>query len=84
MVYLCVKVQPTFTRFFDCLILKEKPLPTNIQAKVSVFVCQMLSNTFQPINLFRYVAKLKTLYIQAGINDDIAIIIDTDGEWEFV
>ena len=59
-------------------------MPTNIQAKVSVFVCQMLSNTFQSINVFRYDRKLKTLYIQAGIDDNIAIIIDSNGEWEFV
>ena len=59
-------------------------MPTNIQATVSVFVCQMLSNTFQPINVFRYDRKLKTLYIQAGIDDNLAIIIDSNGEWEFV
>ena len=59
-------------------------MPTNIQAKVSVFVCQMLSNAFQPINVFRYDQKLKTLYIQAGIDDNLAIIIDSNGEWEFV
>ena len=59
-------------------------MPTNIQATVSVFVCQMLSNAFQPINVFRYDRKLKTLYIQAGIDDNLAIIIDDHGEWEFV
>lgn len=59
-------------------------MPTDIQPKVSVFVCQMLSNAFQPINVFRYDRKLKTLYIQAGINDKLAIIINSDGEWEFV
>jgi hypothetical protein len=30
----------------------------------------MLSNAFQPINVFHYDRKLKTLYIQAGINDN--------------
>lgn len=59
-------------------------MPTNIQAKISVFVCQMLSNTFQPINVFRYDYKLETLYIQAGVDDNLDIIIDKDGEWEFV
>lgn len=57
-------------------------MPTEIQAKVSVFVCQMLSNMFQPINVFRYDRKLKTLYVQA--NDNLAIVIDQNGEWEFV
>lgn len=55
-------------------------MPTNIQAKISVFVCQMLSNTFQPISVFRYDRKLETLYIQAGVDDNLAIIIDKDGE----
>jgi hypothetical protein len=35
-----------------------------------ILVCQMLSNAFQPINVFHYDRKLKTLYIQAGINDN--------------
>ena len=65
-------------------LLEKKSLPTNIQAKISVFVCQMLSNTFQPINVFRYDYKLETLYIQAGVDDNLAIIIDKDREWEFV
>lgn len=59
-------------------------MPTEIQAKVSVFVCQMLSNMFQPINVFRYDRKLKTLYVQAGVDDKLAIVIDQNGEWEFV
>ena len=59
-------------------------MPTEIQAKVSVFVCQMLSNMFQPINVFRYDRKLKTLYVQAGVDDNLAIVIDQNGEWEFV
>ncbi len=59
-------------------------MPTEIQAKICVFVCQMLSNTFQPINIFRYDEKLKTLYIQAGTNDGLAIVIDQNGAWEFV
>lgn len=59
-------------------------LPTETQALVSVFVCQMLSNAFQPINVFRYDRLLKTLYIQAGIDDALAIVIDENGQWEFV
>jgi len=44
----------------------------------------MLSNAFQPINIFRYDHKLKTLYIQAGVNDEFAVVIDQNGQWEFV
>ncbi|WP_442936010.1 DUF6888 family protein [Nostoc sp.] len=39
---------------------------------------------YQPIQVFRYDQKLKTLYIQAGLNDEIAVIIDQDGNWKFV
>jgi hypothetical protein len=59
-------------------------LPTIAQAYGSVRVCQMLSNLYQPINVFRYDDQLKTIYIQAGINDEIAIIINEQGIWEFV
>ncbi|MGI2904485.1 hypothetical protein [Tolypothrix sp. VBCCA 56010] len=27
---------------------------------------------------------MKTLYIQAGVTDEIAVIIDQDGNWDFV
>ena len=76
----CVKLRVIFIYY----LLEEKSLPTDIQAKISVFVCQMLSNAFQPINVFRYDRKLETLYIQAGVDDNLGIIIDKDGEWEFV
>jgi hypothetical protein len=39
----------------------------------------MLSNLFQPIQVFRYDQALKTLYIQAGSDDAIAVIIEADG-----
>jgi hypothetical protein len=44
----------------------------------------MLSNLFQPIQVFRYDAAFQTIYIQAGINDDTALIIEDNGNWEFV
>ncbi len=39
---------------------------------------------YQPIQVFRYDKKLKTLYIQAGVTDEIALIIKEDGNWNFV
>jgi hypothetical protein len=44
----------------------------------------MLSNLYQPINVFRYDTQLKTIYVQAGMNDEFAIIINELGIWEFV
>ncbi|WP_442938040.1 DUF6888 family protein [Nostoc sp.] len=46
--------------------------------------CQLLSNLYQSIQVFRYDQKLKTLYIQAGLNDEIAVIINQNGNCEFV
>jgi hypothetical protein len=43
----------------------------------------MLSNLYQPINVFRYDTKLKTIYIQAGLEDEFAIIVNEQGIWEF-
>jgi len=59
-------------------------LPTQKQSNTAIFVCQLLSNLYQPIQIFRYDRGLKTLYIQAGINDQIALIIDQEGIWDFV
>ncbi len=33
------------------------------------------------MNVFRCDRKLKTLYIQAGVNDELAIVVFVDGEW---
>jgi hypothetical protein len=38
---------------------------------------------YQPIDIFRYDSKLKTIYIQGGVNDEIALVIYSDGNWRF-
>ncbi|MFN6538086.1 MAG: DUF6888 family protein [Nostoc sp. EkiNYC01] len=59
-------------------------MPTQKQSNTAIFLCQLLSNLYQPIQVFRYDQNLKTLYIQAGLNDEIAVIINQDGNWKFV
>jgi hypothetical protein len=59
-------------------------LPTQQQSNTAIFLCQLLSNLYQPIQVFRYDEKLKTIYIQAGSTDEIALIIKKDGNWDFV
>lgn len=59
-------------------------MPTRDQSDTAIFLCQLLSNLFQPMQVFRYDQKLKTIYIQAGTSDEIALIIEEDGSWEFV
>lgn len=54
-------------------------MPIVTQAYASVSICQMLSNLDQPINVFRYNNQPKTIDIQAGSADEIAIIIDEEG-----
>jgi len=68
-----------------CYIIYESfSLPTQQQLLTAAFLCQLLSNLYQPIQVFRYDRRFKTIYMQAGINDDIALVIDEDGSWEFV
>ncbi|NJN90043.1 MAG: hypothetical protein HC878_06465 [Leptolyngbyaceae cyanobacterium SL_5_14] len=59
-------------------------MPTKKQSDTAMFLCQLLSNLYQPIQVFRYDQKLETLYIQAGRADEIAAIINQDGNWNFV
>lgn len=59
-------------------------MPTAAQAIQAVVLCQWLFNGYQSINVFRYDANLKTLYIQAGIDDSIAITVAANGDWRFV
>lgn len=54
-------------------------MPPKQQADTALFLCQLLSNLYRPIQIFRYDIKLKTLYIQAGASDEIAVIIEEDG-----
>lgn len=58
-------------------------MPTYEQAIASVCVSQSLSEMLQPIHLFRYDASYKYIFILAGINEGIEIIIFQDGNWEF-
>ena len=58
-------------------------MPINQQKNTAIFICQLLSNLYQPINLFRYDKRLKVIYILAGINDGLEIVINQDGKWDF-
>lgn len=58
-------------------------MPTYEQAIASVYVCQSLSDMLQPIHLFRYDVSYRYIFILAGTNEGIEIIIFEDGKWEF-
>jgi len=57
--------------------------PPPAQAIASVRVCQSLSDKLQPIYLFRYDTFHKQIYILAGVNEGIEVIIFENGNWEF-
>lgn len=57
--------------------------PTFEQALSCMRVCQMLSNYYQSINLFRYDNSRKIVYIIAGANDEFKIVIPPNEVWEF-
>ncbi|OKH36488.1 hypothetical protein FACHB389_11145 [Nostoc calcicola FACHB-389] len=59
-------------------------MPTQKQSNTAIFLCQLLSNLYQPIQVFRYDQNLKTLYIQAGLDYEIAVIINQNENWTFV
>lgn len=59
-------------------------MTTSEQAKQTVILLHWISKGFQPINVFRYDRKYQTVYIQAGETDGIAVIINSNGRWNFV
>jgi hypothetical protein len=58
-------------------------LPTEKQKDTAIFVCQLLSNLFQPIWLFRYDPVYKHIFLIAGREESIEITILENGIWEF-
>ncbi|MFQ4142555.1 DUF6888 family protein [Chlorogloeopsis sp. ULAP02] len=56
--------------------------PTNEQAQACVRVCQMLSNTYRDIHLFRFDIQTREIYILAGEN--LQIIVPPSGNWRFL
>jgi hypothetical protein len=59
-------------------------MPTAEQALVCVRLCQMLSNGYQPIHLFRYNQNSKRVYILAGVTESIQIVVPENGKWRFI
>jgi hypothetical protein len=58
-------------------------MPTVDQAIASVRVCQMLSNGYQPIHIFRYNMNTSTIFILAGVTESLEVLIFSDGQWRF-
>jgi hypothetical protein len=68
-----------------CVRIEEKAIsPTNEQAQACLRVCQMLSNLYRDIHLFRFNAQTGDVYILAGARDEIEIIVPPNGLWRFL
>jgi hypothetical protein len=61
-------------------------LPTVEQAFSCVRVCQMLSNLYRTIHIFRYDQTYKTVFILAKNpnNEELQIVIYPNGLWRFI
>ena len=59
-------------------------MPSYNQLLQALVLSQWISNFYQPINVYRYDSKQKTIYIQAGEQDSIALVVSPNGEWRFV
>ncbi|WP_071588436.1 DUF6888 family protein [Chlorogloeopsis fritschii] len=57
-------------------------LPTVEQGFACIRVCQMLSNYYRNILLFRFDMKTGTIYILA--EESLEILISRDGNWRFL
>ena len=56
--------------------------PTDEQAQACLRVCQMLSSYYRDIQLFRFNAQTREVYI--FVNDQIQIIVSSNGLWRFL
>ncbi|WP_390370022.1 DUF6888 family protein [Crinalium epipsammum] len=76
----------TFLSFYDCIrcvTIEDRNIqPTNAQAQACLRVCQMLSNSYRNIELFRFDDETGIVFILAG--EDIQIIIPPNGRWRFL
>jgi hypothetical protein len=58
-------------------------MPTKEQAFACIRVCQMLSNGYQSIHVFRYNENTKTVFILAGVTESLEILVFSNGQWRF-
>jgi hypothetical protein len=56
--------------------------PTVVQAKKCIYLCQSLSDLGRDIVLFRFNTESGEIFILT--RDEIQIVIQRDGSWEFI
>ncbi|MBW4636109.1 MAG: hypothetical protein KME30_30790 [Iphinoe sp. HA4291-MV1] len=71
------------TAYIVYVTIEENTIyPTAEQAITCLIVCQMLSNCYRDIQLFRFDDKTGDIYILAG--DDLQIIVPPNEPWRFL
>ncbi len=58
--------------------------PTVEQGFRCIVVCQMLSNLYQDIKVFRYDDIIGEIYFLAGVDEGIELVMAQDGNWRFI
>jgi hypothetical protein len=58
-------------------------MPTELQMLRCVVLCQILSNFYKPILLFRYDSKNREIFLIAGEEGTIEITVFEEGKWRY-
>ncbi len=58
--------------------------PTPEQAIQCLIICQMLSNLYRDIHLFRFDEQTGDVFILAGTGDELEIIVAPNGLWRLL
>lgn len=67
----------------NCVRIEEQLIdPTNEQAQACLRVCQMLSNYYRDIQVFRFDDQTRYVFILAG--EELQILVPTNGRWSFI
>lgn len=56
--------------------------PTDEQAQACLRVCQMLSNCYRDIQLFRFDPESREVYI--FVSDELQVMVFPSGNWSFI
>lgn len=59
-------------------------MPTAPQAIKAAILCQYITRSLLPIIIFRYYRVAKIIYIVAGYDEDIKIVINEPGNFTYV
>jgi hypothetical protein len=74
-------MQPLYSSV--CATIEEQKItPTNKQALACLRVCQMLSNYYRDIQIFRFDDQTGVVFIFAG--EELQIIVPPNGAWRFL